>query len=124
MQTFDAQFRRASSMTVTFPAGRERPWVLSLAGSTAASNAMGRCVTDLTQRAASARSPPRHPRRQSKVRPSRSARRRLRRPRRMQPVTRGAGSASQHPPRRTDRRWRGGRGRAVILGGTQQGGER
>jgi hypothetical protein len=52
MQTFDAEFRRASSMTVTFPAGSEQPWVLSLAGSTAASNAMGRCVTDLAQRAA------------------------------------------------------------------------
>ncbi len=55
MQTFDAEFRRASSMTVTFPAGSEQPWVLSLAGSTAASNAMGRCVTDLAQRAAAAR---------------------------------------------------------------------
>jgi hypothetical protein len=54
MQTFDAEFRRASSMTVTFPAGSEQPWVLSLAGSTAASNAMGRCVTDLAQRAAAA----------------------------------------------------------------------
>jgi hypothetical protein len=52
MQTFDAEFRRASSMSVTFPAGSEQPWVLSLAGSTAASNAMGRCITDLTQRAA------------------------------------------------------------------------
>ena len=50
--TFDAQFRRATSMTVTFPSGTEQPWVISLSGSTAASNAMGRCVTDLTQRAA------------------------------------------------------------------------
>jgi hypothetical protein len=53
-ETFDAQFRRASSMTVTFPAGSEQPWTISLAGSTAASNAMGRCVTDLTQRASAA----------------------------------------------------------------------
>jgi hypothetical protein len=51
-EVFDAQFRRSSSMTVTFPAGSEQPWVIPLAGSTAASNAMGRCVTDLTQRAA------------------------------------------------------------------------
>ncbi len=53
-QIFDSQFRRAVSMTVTFPSGNERPWIISLAGSTAASNAMGRCVTDLTQRAAAA----------------------------------------------------------------------
>ena len=52
--TFDAQFRRASSMTVTFPAGSERPWIISLNGSTAASNAMGRCVTAMTQNAAAA----------------------------------------------------------------------
>jgi hypothetical protein len=51
IQTFDAQFRRATSMTVTFPSGNEPPWVISLSGSTAASNAMGRCVTDLTRRA-------------------------------------------------------------------------
>jgi hypothetical protein len=54
VQTFDAQFRRATSMTVTFPSGNEPPWVISLAGSTAASNAMGRCVTDLARRAAAA----------------------------------------------------------------------
>ena len=51
MQTFDAQFRRASSMTMTFPAGNEPPWTIGLNGSTAISNAFGRCVTDLTQRA-------------------------------------------------------------------------
>ncbi|HET8996760.1 MAG TPA: hypothetical protein VFN42_08840 [Acetobacteraceae bacterium] len=45
VQVFDTQFRRAGSMTVTFPSGNEPPWVLSLSGSTAASNAMGRCVT-------------------------------------------------------------------------------
>ena len=60
--SFDAQFRRASSMTVTFPAGSERPWIISLNGSTAASNAMGRCVTAMTQNAAPAR-PPRRRRR-------------------------------------------------------------
>lgn len=54
VQTFDAQFRSAASMTVTFPSGSEQPWLISLSGSTAASNAMGRCVTDLAQRAAPA----------------------------------------------------------------------
>jgi hypothetical protein len=57
IRTFDAQFRGASSMTVTFPSGNEHPWLISLAGSTAASNAMGRCVTDLTQRAATTQQP-------------------------------------------------------------------
>lgn len=51
-QIFDDQFRRAPSMTITFPSGNEPPWTLSLAGSTAASNAMGRCLTDLARRAA------------------------------------------------------------------------
>ena len=51
IQTFDAQFRPADAMTLTFPSGNEPPWVLSLIGSTAASNAFGRCITDLTQRA-------------------------------------------------------------------------
>jgi hypothetical protein len=50
MQTFDAQFRQASSMTVSFPSGNEPPWTVGLTGSTAASNAFGRCVTALTQR--------------------------------------------------------------------------
>jgi len=51
-QSFDAQFRHASSMTLTFPSGNEPAWIISLSGSTAVSNAMGRCVTDMTQRAA------------------------------------------------------------------------
>lgn len=51
-QIFDDQFRRATLMTITYPSGSERPWLISLAGSTEASNAMGRCVTDLTRRAA------------------------------------------------------------------------
>ena len=50
MPIFDAQFRRASSMTVTFPSGNEPPWTVGLNGSTAISNTFGRCVTDLTRR--------------------------------------------------------------------------
>jgi hypothetical protein len=38
-------------MTVSFPNGNEPPWTIGLNGSTAISNAFGRCVTDLTQRA-------------------------------------------------------------------------
>jgi hypothetical protein len=51
LQSFDAQFRSASWMTLSFPTGNEAPWTLSLAGSTAVSNAFGRCITDMTQRA-------------------------------------------------------------------------
>ncbi len=57
VQTFDAQFSRAASMTVTFPAGSEPPWVVSLTGSSAASNAMGRCVRAMMQQGASAPAP-------------------------------------------------------------------
>lgn len=49
IQTFDRQFRGASSMTLTFPDGNEPPWALSLAGSTAISDTFGRCVRDLTR---------------------------------------------------------------------------
>jgi hypothetical protein len=52
MQTFDTQFRQASSMTVTFPSGSEPPWTVALRGSTAISNAFGRCITVMTQREA------------------------------------------------------------------------
>ncbi len=52
MQSFDAQFRLASTMTVSFPSGSEPPWTVGLNGSTAISNAFGRCVTVLTQRTA------------------------------------------------------------------------
>lgn len=52
MQTFDEQFRRGMSMTLSFPSGNEPPWPLALNGSTAISNAFGRCVTDLAQRTA------------------------------------------------------------------------
>jgi hypothetical protein len=58
IQTFDAQFRAAGSMTVSFPSGNEPPWTIGLNGSTAISNAFGRCVTDLTQRAESQQSAP------------------------------------------------------------------
>ena len=50
MRTFDDQFRRGSSMTFSFPNGNEAPWLIGLNGSTAASNAFGRCVTDMTAR--------------------------------------------------------------------------
>ncbi len=49
MQTFDHQFRTASSMTVTFPDGNEPPWTVSLVGSTAISDTLARCIRDLTQ---------------------------------------------------------------------------
>lgn len=52
MQTFDSQFRGASSMTLTFPTGNEPPWTIGLNGSLAISNAFGRCVTDMTKREA------------------------------------------------------------------------
>ena len=55
-QAFDAQFRQASSMTLTFPSGNEPPWIISLAGSTAISNTMGRCVTAMMQRGPAPRS--------------------------------------------------------------------
>jgi hypothetical protein len=50
VETFDAQFRRANSMTLTYPSGNEPPWTIGLNGSTAISNAFGRCVTEMTQR--------------------------------------------------------------------------
>ena len=58
MPIFDAQFRRASSMTLTFPSGNEPPWTVGLNGSTAISNAFGRCVTDLTRRSPIQSAPP------------------------------------------------------------------
>jgi len=58
MQTFDRQFRGASSMTLTFPDGTEPPWTVSLAGSTAISDTFGRCVRDLTRQVQSAQPPP------------------------------------------------------------------
>jgi hypothetical protein len=61
VETFDAQFRRANSMTLTYPSGNEAPWTIGLNGSTAISNTFGRCITDMTQRAqapAQAATPP------------------------------------------------------------------
>jgi hypothetical protein len=51
VQTFDEQFRRGTSMTLSFPTGNEAPWSIGLNGSTAISNAFGRCVTEMTARA-------------------------------------------------------------------------
>jgi hypothetical protein len=58
MQAFDTQFRAAGSMTVSFPSGNEPPWTVGLNGSTAISNAFGRCVTDLTQRSSAQQAAP------------------------------------------------------------------
>ncbi len=48
---FDTQFRAGSIMTVTFPSGNEPPWTLSLAGSSAASGTLWRCVQEMTGKA-------------------------------------------------------------------------
>lgn len=53
VEAFDAQFRRANSMTLTYPTGNEAPWTIGLNGSTAISNAFGRCVTEMARREAS-----------------------------------------------------------------------
>jgi hypothetical protein len=49
MQTFDRQFRGASSMTLTFPDGNEPPWSVPLVGSSMISDTLGRCIRDLTR---------------------------------------------------------------------------
>ena len=49
-QTFEVQFRRTKSMTVTFPSGSEPHWSIALKGSKAISNTFGRCIKVLTQR--------------------------------------------------------------------------
>lgn len=51
VQGFDLQFRRGTTMTVAFPSGNEPPWTIGLNGSTAISNAFGRCVNDMVARA-------------------------------------------------------------------------
>jgi hypothetical protein len=51
IRAFDGQFRNGTTMTVSFPAGNEPPWTLSLNGSTASSATLWRCVQDLTDRA-------------------------------------------------------------------------
>jgi hypothetical protein len=69
IQAFDAQFRRAGSMSLTFPTGNEPPWTVTLRGSTAISNAFGRCVTDLTRRAPGAVPEPAAPSGQAATQP-------------------------------------------------------
>ena len=51
IRSFDTEFRNGHTMTVSFPSGNEAPWTLSLAGSTAASGTLWRCVQDLSDRA-------------------------------------------------------------------------
>ena len=48
MQLFDGQFRRASSMTLAFPDGREPAMLVPLTGSTAISEAFKRCISDFS----------------------------------------------------------------------------
>lgn len=60
IQSFDRQFRGASSMTLAFPDGNEAPWTQSLGGSTKISDTFGRCVHDLTQQV-QASQPPANP---------------------------------------------------------------
>jgi hypothetical protein len=55
-QAFDRQFRNAGSMTLTFPDGNEPPWAVPLAGSSAISDTLGRCVRDLTRQVQAAQS--------------------------------------------------------------------
>ncbi len=47
---FGPRFRDATAMALSFPAGSEPPWTISLAGSNAADHTFARCVTDLTRR--------------------------------------------------------------------------
>lgn len=50
VQAFDGLFRAGSTLTLSFPSGNEPPWTLSLAGSTAASQTLWRCVEDMSVR--------------------------------------------------------------------------
>lgn len=47
---FGPRFRGADGMALSFPAGSEPPWTISLAGSNAADHTFERCVADLTRR--------------------------------------------------------------------------
>ena len=47
---FDPRFRDATAMALSFPAGSEPPWTISLAGSNAADHTFVRCIDDLTRR--------------------------------------------------------------------------
>jgi hypothetical protein len=49
MRSFDQQFRSASQMTLSFPDGNEHPWSVPLNGSSAISQTLARCITDLTR---------------------------------------------------------------------------
>ena len=55
---FYQQFRGASSMTLTFPDGNEPPWTESLAGSSAITDTLDRCVRDLTRQVQAAGAAP------------------------------------------------------------------
>lgn len=50
IHAFDTLFRGGSTIMLTFPSGNEPPWTLSLAGSTAASQTLWRCVQDMSVR--------------------------------------------------------------------------
>ncbi len=47
---FGPRFRDGTAMALSFPAGSEPPWTISLAGSNAADHTFARCITDLTRR--------------------------------------------------------------------------
>lgn len=61
IQAFDLQFRRAGSMSVSFPSGNEPPWTVGLNGSTAISNSFGQCVNQMTAHAGQAPAAPAGP---------------------------------------------------------------
>lgn len=49
--SFMGAFRSGEQMALSFPAGNEPPWTLSLAGSDAVNHTFERCITDLSARA-------------------------------------------------------------------------
>jgi hypothetical protein len=55
LSQFDAAFRAAPALTLDFPAGNERSWQVSLAGSTAADNTFRVCIDDMRARLKAAR---------------------------------------------------------------------
>jgi hypothetical protein len=57
IQAFYQQFRNSTSMTLTFPDGNEPPWTVSLAGSSAITDALDRCVRDLTRQVEAGQAP-------------------------------------------------------------------
>ena len=56
-QNFEAQFRQASSMTLSFPGGTEPVWGFPLNGSSAITDAFNRCVGQITEPAAAPSQP-------------------------------------------------------------------